>query len=160
MQEHGFEFYLILSEIIRLETEYAKGQDKYKHLEYLLYSFGKNTESKIYVAKYECNENNTRIQELTEKLKQFEMDLAMKNYYDLYKEKSELLKNYWECETEIGKIDSTFIFDCICDEEIDNQLAEKRKQLENKKLFLDRQIESITSKMKLIYDVPLLKANA
>lgn len=160
MQEFNIEFYSLISEITRLETEYAKGQDRYKHLEYLFYSFGKNNEGKMFVAMYECNTTNSIIDELTEKLKQFDMDSTMKTYYDLYKEKSKLLKEYWECETEIGKIDSRFIFDCICDEEIDNQLAEKRKQLESKQMFLDKQIDNITLSMKRVYDAPQLKAHA
>jgi len=160
MYELNTQFYALISEIMKLETEYAKGQDRYKHLEYLFYSVGKNNQSKMYVAKHECDTKISRINELTEKLKHFDMDSTMKTYYDLYKEKSELLKQYWKCETEMGKIDSRFIFDCICDEEIDNELAEKRKQIENKQMFLDKQIETITSRMKLIYDALQLKAHA
>ena len=60
----------------------------------------------------------------------------------------------------MGKIDSRLIFDCICDEEIDNQLAEKRKQIKNRQMFLEKQIETITSRMKLIYNAPQLKVHA
>ena len=95
MNELNTQFYLLVSEIIRLETEYAKGEDRYKHLEYLFYSFGKNNQSKMYVARHECDTKISRINELTEKLKQFDMDLAMKAYYDLYKKKSGLLKQWW-----------------------------------------------------------------
>lgn len=160
MNEYNTQFYLLVSEIIRLETEYAKGEDRYKHLEYLFYSFGKSNQSKMYVARHECDTKINRINELTENLKQIDMDSTMKTYYDLYKEKSKLLKQYWQCETQIGKIDSRFIFDCICDEEIDNLLAEERKQIENKQIFIGKQIETLTSRMKLIYNAPQLKAHA
>lgn len=159
-EECNIQFYFLISEIIRLETEYVKGQDRYSHLEYLLHIYRNQKENKEFMNEYKRDINDDKISELAAKIEQFDMDSTMKIYYDLYKEKSELLKKYWEYETEICKIDYRFIFDCIYDEEIDKQLANKRKTLESQQKSTDMQIQDITVRMQKMYNSLELKGIA
>lgn len=147
MRSKSENFFSLVSKVMDLEVKYEEKLDKYNHLYFLFNSFGKKNDHKRVVAQFECKLLKTNIDELIEQISKTAQDDDMKAYYELYKEKTELLKKAWNCETEIGYIDSRLIFDPICDDEIENGLSLKRDEFSKQKEFLEEQMKEITEKM-------------
>lgn len=145
------DFYTLIFEISKLEDKYEELREHYKHLKNLWYKFWKDNRTKMNGVEYEYNIKKHQIEELTKQISQLQLDDTMKKYYDLYTEKSKLVKEYWSYQLEIGYIGSDLIFDCICDEEEDRKLANKRKEWRKKRTAAYNQIVNINSQMASIY---------
>lgn len=153
MENASKDFFSLISEITQLEAQYEKLDEERKHLQQLLYSFGKDNKGKLYTVNQDIQIKKYLIDDLTKKIAVIKLDSTMKEYYNLYKEKSELVKKYWNLKAESKFIDSRFIFDCICDDEIENQLALKRKGFVDEQESLDTQIKIIDIKMNMLHAI-------
>lgn len=151
MEESKKDFFSLIAEVMQLEVKHETSQEEFKHLQYLHYSFGKNNIHKMNIAKYESDTLKEEMDKLLKQVTELQLDAIMQSYYDLYKEKSELLKKSWELQTQIAYIDSSFIFDAVCDDEIEDETAKKQDNLKMQKEFLDNQIVEIDLKMKAIH---------
>jgi hypothetical protein len=144
------EFIKLVNELLTLERDYQKSQSECKHFEFLLYNYGKDNSNKLSIAKYECEDIFKKIDEKKKEILNFSFDPQMQIYYDSYNEYVRLLERSWQYEIEIGYINSIFIFGCICDDETDTNLSNKRDRLKNEKEAIDKQLEEIDSNMKKI----------
>lgn len=153
MEERKKQFFLLVSRVMELEGLYEMTQEKYNHLVYLENRFGKNNKSEMTSAKHEFETYKKQIDDLIKQISELELDSEMQEYYDLYKEKSEQVKQHWNLQTEIGYISSTFLFDAICDDNIELKLIRKNTDFKKQKKIVDEQIKEIVLKMQEIYSV-------
>jgi len=151
MQECKNDFYSLISQVMKLEVLYKTKQEEYYHLYNLYLRYGKDNGITMYCAKCESDSIKKQIDKIIEQISKLELDSNMQTYYNLYKKKSELLKNIWNYEAEIGYIDSAFIFDCTCDEEIDNISRNERKKLVKKKNRTIRRMQKVILDMMEIH---------
>jgi hypothetical protein len=151
MQKVNDNFFSIVLKVMELEAKYGEKHEGLNHLLCLLNKYGKDNSNKITIAKYECESTKKEIDELVKEVSGFKLDELMQAYYDLYKENSELLKKFWEHETEIGYLDSRSIFDCICDRKIEMENEKRRSELINQRKLVTARMEEIVSDMSTIY---------
>ncbi len=151
MENGSKDFYSLISEITKMEAEYEELDEERKHLEYLLYNFGKDNSNKLYTLANDIRTKKYLIDDITKKISEIELDSTMKSYYDLYKEKSVLVKKYWNLKAEAGYIDSAFIFGNSGDENSNNKTMVKRKELGEKQISIESEIKVIDIKMNILH---------
>jgi uncharacterized membrane-anchored protein YhcB (DUF1043 family) len=147
MQENKNNFYSLVSGVMKLEVIHETQQEEYNHLNYLYIAFGKDNRNSMDSAKYQCDTAKKQIDEIIKEISLLQLDSNMQEYYKLYKEKSDLLQKIWVCETEIGYIGAKLIFDCICDDEVDKEMADKRNQFEEQKKVATEKMKEVVLKM-------------
>jgi|GEM_PF-2306781 len=151
MQKDKNIFYLLISQVMKLEVIHETQQEEYNHLNYLYTAFGKDNKDSMDSAKYQCDTAKEQIDKITKDISQLQLDSNMLEYYKLYKEKSELLQKIWVCETEIGYISSKLMFDCICDDEVGKEIADKRNQYEQQKKVANERMKKVVMEMRYLY---------
>lgn len=145
------DFYSLISEITKLEQEFAEKLGEYDHYRFLYYSCGKDNDIKMMNAKYEYETKKRQIEELTKQLSQLQLDDAMNKYYELYKEKSKLVKEVYNHQTILRNIGSVVVFLGTANEEEDAELEKERKNHENMKIAANNKILSINVEMSVMY---------
>lgn len=151
MEGEKEKFISLIKELLQNEEKYEETLEELNHLNYLFYSFWKENEHKRHMAQYNCNNYKSTIEDLNKKLGEITLDDEMKDYFSLYLQKSQLIKDSWKLKTEIGYIHSTLIFDAGCTLESDRKNSEKKKKLEKDKVEVDRKIQEVTEKMNALY---------
>jgi len=151
MQDCNKEFFLLISKLMRLEVKYEEALSDCNYLSFLLNKFGKEVNDELSIRKYECANIKKQIEDLTQQIAELQFDSQMQSYYDLYKKRSELLKTFNLTATEIGYIQSTLIFDCVCDAEADKKIVSQRDEFKVQNQLTTKQLKDVFSKMEAIY---------
>ena len=151
MQDCNKEFFSLILSVMRLEVKYEEALSDCNYLSFLLNKFGKEVKDKLSIRKYECANIKKQIDDLTQQITELQFDSQMQSYYDLYKERSELLKTFNLTETKMGYIQSTLIFDCVCDAEADEKIVRERNEFKAQNQLTTTRLTDIFSKMEAIY---------
>lgn len=153
MQEKNREFFSLISNAMKLEAKYERTNERYNHILDISNRFGKGDNIEISIAKSESETNKKKLDELVNQISKLQLYSTMQNYYNLYKERSQLVKNFWNVKTEIGYISSTFVFAYVEDKEVDMALADKRENLKEQNELTKQKIKDITERMRVIKSV-------
>lgn len=153
MQEKNREFFSLISNAMKLEAKYERTNERYNHILDISNRFGKGDNIEISIAKSESETNKKKLDELVNQISKLQLYSTMQNYYNLYKERSQLVKNFWNVKTEIGYISSTFVFAYVEDKEVNMALADKRENLKEQNELTKQKIKDITERMRVIKSV-------
>lgn len=145
------DFYLLISEITKLEEEYEEALKTYNIYMTQMYNGYNGGRYIMENAKSKCNAKENEIKNVAKQISQLQLDSTMKNYYDLYKEKSELLKESYMYQTQIDSHGSAFLLGFPLDCEEAFRLKYEIKEFETKKRDVDNKISSINAEMNIIY---------
>lgn len=153
MQQKSKNFYSLISNVMKLEVKYEKSNERYNHSLDIFNRYGKGDKIELSMIKSECEADKKKLDDLIKEISKLELDTTMQSYYDLYKQKSELTKQFWNLKTEIGYISSTLVFACMSDQEVDIEISNNSEELREQKDAINNQIKDITDKMRVIHSV-------